>query len=468
MARSVKVVALAGLVVLGACSSAAGQGASSGADGSESESESESGSDSGSGSDGVQLGWMCQAEGSESDGAICTKMPDGKLVWATSDGMIGAEGGGGNDGGAGDGSLSSIFGECDPEATTSSYTTGFVDPAKVSYIYPLGAMTTSHITPVDHIYVYYPREPQPAGTYLVTSPAAGRVVAVEDFRASNNYPYPDHRIVVEHSCNLYSVYIHVGELQGALASEFADGKLDASVPVGAGEVLADDSANPNFDFSTFSDLAPIELANPDSYREAERWKPYTAGPFAFLPDEIRPAFEAVSLRTEAPFDGRIDWDRPGTAQGNWFVTDTNGYRGKGDQAASFDNHDKVAHGYWDTHLAIAPDPVDNTAIVFSVGDWEGCPCQFMAKGNAVDPLSLVPGSGPTVVELVEFSEANADGSPMDRANPTKGYRLVPGDAVVGSLALQLNDDGSMTVEKLPGRTAAEFAGFSANALTYVR
>ena len=40
------------------------------------------------------------------------------------------------------------------------------------------------------------------------------------------------------------------------------------------------------------------------------------------------------------------------------MKDTNGYRGKGDEKASYNNHGKVAHGYWDTHLAFAPDAVD--------------------------------------------------------------------------------------------------------------
>jgi hypothetical protein len=57
---------------------------------------------------------------------------------------------------------------------------------------------------------------------------------------------------------------------------------------------------------------------------------------------------------------------------------------------------------------------------------------------------------------------------MDLNRPVRGYKLTAGSSVVGSVAFQVNADGSMTVEKRPGKTAASFTGFSADALTYVR
>ena len=434
------------------------------------------GNGSGGGS-GVTVGQGCDTAGEGATAAasggeaVCTRMTgDGKLIWAWPDGSIGATPGAAP---AGDGSLAGILGagDCDDSFTVDRYTAPIVDPALVSYIYPLGGMLGTHITPIDHVYVYFPEPPGVSAAperYGITSPADGRVVAVEDFRRSNGYPYPDHRIVIEHSCSLYSVFIHVGELRGALADEFADGALNAPVPVAAGDLVADDSTQPGFDFSTFDADVQLDLADLDSYASFEQWKPYTADPLTYFPDDVRSAYEQLSLRVDAPLGGRIDWDLPGTARGVWFVQGTNGYRGLGDQAASYDNHGKVAHGYWDTHLAMAPDAVDPTAFVYSIGDWEGCPCQFLAVGNP-DPASIAPSATPTVLELVEFSYANADGSMMDASRPTKGYRLVPGTQVVGLLAVQLHDDGSMTVEKLPGVTsAASFTAFGQGAQTYVR
>jgi hypothetical protein len=52
-------------------------------------------------------------------------------------------------------SLSSVFGdECDSDGP-KTYSAGIGDASQMSYIDPLGAMITTHITPIDHIYVYY-------------------------------------------------------------------------------------------------------------------------------------------------------------------------------------------------------------------------------------------------------------------------------------------------------------------------
>ena len=369
--------------------------------------------------------------------------------------------------------LKSILGgDCDPNGP-AGYSAGIGDAKQWSHVVPLGAMVGTHVTPVDHIYVYYPKgsDNSAPGTFTVTSPGDGTIVSIEDFQKSNGYPYPDYRIVIAHSCDLYSVFIHVGELQGpaAQAADDAarDGRWSGSIAVKAGDVIADESRSPNYDFSTFATKAMVTLLNPDSYREKETWKPYTANPFDYFPAAITAAYEAKTLRTAAPIGGTIFYDVDGTAQGMWYVKGTNGYRGVGDEAAKFDNNGKIARGYWDTHLAFAPHNVDPSAFIYSIGDWEGCPCQFMSKGN-VDPSSVKAGGQPTVVDLVEFEYVAPDGSRMDPSKPVRGYKLKAGNSVVGSLAFQVNDDGSMTVEKRPGKDAASFSGFSADALTYVR
>jgi hypothetical protein len=334
-------------------------------------------------------------------------------------------------------------------------------------------MITTHVTPIDHIYVYYPQgsENSAPGTFTLTAPADGSIVAVEDFRKTNDYPYPDYRVVIAHSCDLYSVFIHVGELQGAAAeaasAAASSGSWRGSIPVSAGDVIADESQSPGFDFSTFATDVKTEMINPASYLTMESWKPYTANPFDYFPSEVSSTYEAKSVRASSPSGGTIFHDIDGTAQGVWFVKDSNGYRGMGDQKASYNNQGKVARGYWDTHLAFAPHHVDATSFIYSIGDWEGCPCQFMSLGN-VDPSKIKSGAQPTVVDLVEYEFITPDGSRMDPNRPVKGYSLKPGSVIEGSIAFQVNADGTMTVEKRPGKDALSFTGFSAGAQTYVR
>ena len=408
----------------------------------------------------VSEGQLCEKVGDRGQGEdgrelLCQVMGDGKLVWRPEGGEQTMEGA----------TLSQILGtgQCDSNSKEDKYTASIGEVSKMSHIYPMGGMITTHITPIDHIYIYYPENsntPAAKGSYLVTSPADGKITSIEDFQKTNNYPYPDFRVVIEHSCNLYSVFIHIGEL--------ADGIATGST-VKAGQTIADDSQSPGFDFSTFDQNVKLSFANPASYMEAETWKPFTANPFAYFPADIKSQLEEKSLKATAPFDGKIDWDKDGSAQGNWFEKDSNGYRGKGDQTASYDNHGKVAHGYWDTHLAIAPDAVDNKAFIYSIGDWEGCPCQFMSVGN-IDPTSITAASSaPTVISLVEYEIKNLDGSSHNPNKPKKGYTLSASESVVGLLALQVMPDGAMKVEKIPGKTDPKsFTGFSENARSYVR
>lgn len=65
--------------------------------------------------------------------------------------------------------------------------------------------------------------------------------------------------------------------------------------------------------------------------------------------------------------------------------------------------------------------------------------------------------------------ASADGRPVDEMHPSKGYKLRAGGEIAGLLALQLLEDGSLKVEKLPGVTDPKsFTGFSDKAKIYVR
>jgi len=365
----------------------------------------------------------------------------------------------------GDTTLAQIVGsgQCDESSTVSSYSASIGDVSKMSHVYPMGGMLSSHITPIDHIYVYYPEGSDghsvAAGSYLVTTPADGIIVKIEDFQKTNNYPYPDHRVVVEHSCSLYSVFIHIGVLSSG---------LDIGSQVMAGDIIADDSYSPGYDFSTLDGTVQLQFLNPSSYSQADSWKKYTANPFNYFPADIKAQWEAKSLRASAPFDGKIDWDMEGTAQGNWFVQDTNGYLGKGDQSAGFDNHGKIAHGYWDTHLAIAPDAVDDKTFIYSIGDWEGCPCQFVTPDN-VDPKTITSSdTAPHVLQMLEFEGVNPDGSAWDPRKPQKGYTLRPGGTVVGLLLVQVMADGSMKVEKMPGVTKTVGVVFTDKAVIYDR
>lgn len=414
----------------------------------------------------------CSSEGATAqspDGAPlrCVLNTAGELMWDA------ASTAAANDNEPASGSLNAAFGgECDPDGP-KKYTTGVGNADHWAYVLPLGEMNFSHITPVDHLYMYYPKDAQqrPAGAFAVTSPADGAIVDVQDFRKMNNWPYPDFRIVISHSCDLYTVFIHIGALKGAAAQVEAlipaDGLWRGNIPVKAGEVIGDRSEAPKFDFSTFATAAKANLLNPASYERGERWKPFTANPYDYFPAEVAKTYEAKTLRTKQPVGGTIFYDIPGTAQGVWFVADTNGYAGIEGIKSVRSKKGFNESGYWDTHLAIAPHFVDTSTFVYSIGDWDGCPCQFVSKGN-VDPKTIKAGGAPVVVDLISFGYVTPSGEAMDIFSPVKDYKLLPKAELVGSLAIQVNADGTMTVEKRPKKTAASFTAFGPDALVYSR
>jgi hypothetical protein len=110
----------------------------------------------------------------------CQLMGDGKLVWRPA----GGGSGGGDASAGGDMTVAQAVGrgDCDKSSTVSTYSASIGDVSKMSHVYPMGGMLTSHITPIDHIYVYYPQNAEdhsvPAGSYLVTSPADGIILEI--------------------------------------------------------------------------------------------------------------------------------------------------------------------------------------------------------------------------------------------------------------------------------------------------
>ena len=371
------------------------------------------------------------------------------------------------------------------KGTSTKLTAGIVDPTKVAYFRPLGGMEGAHVTPTDHGYVYYSKDTAgnfhaPDGTWLVNSPADGSIISVGDFQTTNDYPYPDYRVIISHSCNLFSVFIHVGKLIGPAANILQllkGGQWEGNIPIKSGEVFSDDSANGGFDYSLYDQTKKLTGLDTPSFAGSPS-ELYVANILDYLPASLKPAYEAKFLSTTAPIGGKIDWNVAGSAQGDWFVENTNGFRGL--NTANAVTYYQQCHVYTATHLAIAPDSIVRNAFIFSFGAWAGgCAHRFVSKDPTFDPSKITSASGTVVIELAEIgfvdakgaplASLDAQGAPVDRGYLPKGYQIVPGDTVQGLLAIRLNKDNSLTVEQFPGVTSkSSFTGFDAQAQTYVR
>ena len=314
-------------------------------------------------------------------------------------------------------------------------------------------MSGSHVTPTDHQY-WRATESEIVEVY---SPGDGFITLIERMGTVEEQR-EDWRIRIEHTCTISSLYIHIDKLASKLVELEPTTRRTASVriPVEAGEVIG--WYDFSVDYNVVDEDITIGLLTPELYA-GEPWKIHTQDPFLYFSEPLKSRLEALSLRTDPPLGGKIDYDIAGRLIGNWFVEGT-GYRG--------DN----PFQYWDTHLSIAPDYIDPNFIVISIGNFAGVARQFGVRGNAPHPAEI--GVEALVkYELVDFDYVDenqiADGNQFwDRQSLVKGLRGVEGPVVLGVILLELIEGEKLKVEVFPGKSGAEVLGFTSSARIYER
>jgi hypothetical protein len=359
-------------------------------------------------------------------------------------------------------------GATEPTCAPSSIT--FTSPVlpldQLAPAIPYGLMVGGHVTPIDHAYLgvkalSIPTSQITASDYVpVTAPAAGTITEVSNLGSPNSY-----RVVIDHGCNLYSVYMVMNKVTGVLASLAAQaatsGYLKANVKVKAGDEFGRQAMN-MLDFNVFDGTQWLSgFQNIQSYLTLDTWKPYTADYLPFFTPSIRSAMEAQLQKTSSPRVGKIDHDIAGTASGNWFLAGTNGYAGR--LNSDYENATAMLgsgsvpgkNDYSWSHLAIAPHQVDTKAWVFSSGWWkdpkgDADQAALVVGSGQVAPDKLTSASGMVVYKLAQISYTPPAGvapnPPGSMAPWPVGYTVVTGDVGRGVVALQVNADGSLSLE----------------------
>ena len=333
-----------------------------------------------------------------------------------------------------------------------------VDLDRIEYVTPLGLMSGSHVTPVDH--QYYQNFKESDWDITVYSPAAGTIIDIQHMQQTVSdgpgQTIDDYRLVIEHTCTISSIFIHVGQLSPRVAEVAPSAGESARIdlPVEAGEVIG--SYRKNVDYNVVDLEVTLEGLLVPAHYEQESWKIHTPDPFDYFTPEIREVLIAKSLRVVEPFGGKFDYDVDGRLVGNWFQEGTNGYGGA--------DRDR----YWAGHLAIAYDLFDPSQVVVSIGTFDGASAQLGVEGNAPDPLDVSIESGVVAYELVDY-DYYIDGERWDRVSLVKGIEARNTDGrIYGVVLFQLLDDRRLKVETFPGETASQVDGFTAAALIYER
>lgn len=332
-----------------------------------------------------------------------------------------------------------------------------VNMEKTKVFLPLGLMTGSHVTPIDHH--YFQNFENQGYNIEIYSPAAG---VITDIQHMPGAPMgEDYRVVIDHGCGVSSVYIHLGTFADQfeeLAPELSGKEYHrVNVEVEAGELIGYYETNVDYNIVDTNFLL-TGFVNPESY-VAESWKFHIPNTYDYFTEEIKEQLIAISIRTADPIQGKIDYDIKGKLVGNWFLEGTNGYAGNSTET----------EGYWMGHLAIAYDAYDPTRIVFSIGGYLGENSRQLAvQGNTPDPAEVSKETGIVKYIMVPYDYVQADGSHWDRISLPVGLSTVEYDYVDAIVLVEVIDDYTIKFELFFDVDVEEVTTFTENHLIYKR
>ncbi len=357
-------------------------------------------------------------------------------------------------------------GQCGGKGTVQ-YTKPLIALEDLGQITPLGRMFDSHVTPTDHQY-WQPKNPNAAwSTYPIYAPADATIVSIERTPAGQSQTtdqkvtiqQPEFRIVMEHTCDFYTILIHLHTLDESIAKQvtFNESTNRPSSPiriaVKAGQKLATVGGN-TFDVTTSDSTKKLTgFVNPATYNQ-EPWKVYTNDTISYYSDAYRSQLYAKVSRSAAPVGGMIDYDVDGKLSGNWYRQGSGGYSGNMQQR------------YWDGHLAFAPNPFDGKTILVSTGHYLGATsAQFAVDPATPDPAKIGPENGLVKIKLYDY-KLMSNGTEWNATTPSKNVVVQRNGGVKATLLVQMQLDKTIKVEFVKGDSNQ--ASFTSSAMVYER
>ena len=363
-------------------------------------------------------------------------------------------------------------------------------------ILPMGKISgRSHITPTDHW--YFDVDVVDDEPVEVLAPASGYIVQID--RWDDDEALGDYRMVFEHSCTLFSYYIHLREIDPAILKELGELRHGQSIfpriPVSSGQPIGEVGPllsyqrihnQTNLDFALIDTKTTLPgFIIPSHYEEA--WKIHTVDPFDYYEEPLRSQLLERNLRDvelsrmlNLPVGGKIDFDIDGKLVGNWFLDGTETYFGKGVAGKSKADWDQiygrdvgdceseywdemtgqtagaVPCNYWLGHLTFAydsiqPDQIKISMAVFWDSEEGGSP--WRVKNNDLDPASIDVETGIAKYEIFTDYENQVESEPFD---------------IVGTLLVQMIDDRAIRIEVFLGQNTEDVNKFTEKARIYRR
>ena len=358
---------------------------------------------------------------------------------------------------------------------------------QTSFILPYGVVVGGHVTPIDHQY-YNGLDPHALrDTYDVIAPANGTIVDIEHRGTKTDTPphtvdipsSDEYRIVMAHTCSFLTYVDLVTSLDNNVKSKLPagwqpnGGSSGVDVPITKGEVIGHIGGQ-TLDFAVWDLSKPLNFVNPADYT-AENWKQFTAPTSDYLDPVVKSAVTAKYVRTAAPIDGQVAYDIDGKLIGNWFLAGSGGYHASSNTATN----------YWAGHLSIAPDAIDPSVYIASIGNYSSYTTasasqqdtdssgaiQLLIKSTTPDPATVGVSTGPVKYELVQKNYILPNGQLWDSSELQLGIKVMAppvNDQIVATVMAQVTTTRTLKFEAFPGKTAAQVTTFDTSAKTYTR
>lgn len=338
-------------------------------------------------------------------------------------------------------------------------------PEEVQMILPYGTMVGAHVMPTSHQYLepwdrtlgrdmYEVRAAMDATLYSISR----RAQNVE----SGEVRPEEFQLWFAISCTHFYYY----DLMTSLSPEFREifdrekrqgDYAYVEVSVKAGQVVGKIGGQ-TLDYGVWdTELPPAAgILVPEHY-QWDGFRLYLADPLNYYTEELKQIMLSKYVRIVEPISGKVDHDIDGKLIGGWFLEGTGELTGG------------QSSEYWSGHLAIAPEYLDPTVYLISVGDFFGEEKQFSISRNAPDPKNVGVETGLVKYDPLPWSYQKIDGTPWDRMLFTKGVKIVnDGYQSYGCILVQMIESRKLKFEGFKGKVCSSISGFTSAAKMYER
>jgi len=335
------------------------------------------------------------------------------------------------------------------EGTKTKFDYSPVNLEKTLLFLPLGTMIDDHVTPTDHH--YFQNFDNVGYNIEIYSPGKGIITSIGHMPGAENGE--DYRVVIEHTCTVSSIFIHLGTFAEKFKKYAPDnnGYSNDKIPVEAGELLGYYETNVDYNVVD-TEFTLGGFVTPENY-EGEPWKIHVPNTYDYFNEPVRSQIIEKSVRTAEPISGKIDYDLDGKLVGNWIKESYSATESRNRELNS---------------IAFAYDYIVPERIVISMGDYKGEPRQSGIKANSPDPATIKVSDGLIKFELVDYDYITTDGKSWDRRSLAKNLKTTSNDLVNSVVLVQMIEDRKIKFEAFPGKTSLQVSGFTDSAIIYIR